>query len=149
MTARSSAPEKWLESSIEATMDLINTMDSSTIRVDKTTQKGSVIDTTRMVLGCDSSNANTSLGRLLLANPELGSRCTQLRINEKGKETPVANARTLIEIVWLLPGKKAHTFRRQSSEKVCQLLGGDLSLVSEIEARHATLQSTEQGRTTQ
>lgn len=45
--------------------------------------------------------------------------------------------------------KKAREFRRQSSEKVCRLLGGDLSLVSEIEARHATLQSTEHGRETQ
>ncbi|CAN0535077.1 unnamed protein product, partial [Ectocarpus sp. 8 AP-2014] len=57
--------------------------------------------------------------------------------------------KTLIEIVWLLPGKKAHTFRRQSSEKVCRLLGGDLSLVAEIEARHNSLQSTEEGRATQ
>lgn len=32
---------------------------------------------------------------------------------------------------------------------MCRLLGGDLSLVSEVEARHATLQSTEQGRETQ
>ncbi|CAN0563096.1 unnamed protein product, partial [Ectocarpus sp. 12 AP-2014] len=130
-------------------MDLIESMDSSTIRVDKDTKKGSVIDVIRMVLGCDSSNANTSLGRLVLAHQDLGSRCTRLKANGKGHPTPVADAKTLIEIVWLLPGKKAHAFRRQSSEKVCRLLGGDLSLVSEIEARHATLQSTEQGRETQ
>ena len=130
-------------------MDLIESMNSSTIRVDKDTKKGSVIDVIRMVLGCDSSNANTSLGRLVLAHQDLGSRCTRLKANGKGHPTPVADAKTLIEIVWLLPGKKAHAFRRQSSEKVCRLLGGDLSLVSEIEARHATLQSTEQGRETQ
>lgn len=130
-------------------MDLVESMHSSTIRADKKTQKGSVIDTIRMVLGCDSSNANTSLGRLVLANPELGARCTRLKVNGKGHPTLVANAKTLIEIVWLLPGKKAHGFRRQSSEKVCRLLGGDLSLISDIEARHATLQSTEQGRATQ
>ncbi|CAN0350729.1 unnamed protein product [Ectocarpus sp. 13 AM-2016] len=130
-------------------MDLIERMDSATIRVDKDTKKGSVMDTIRMVLRCDSSNANTSFGRLLQANAELGSRCIRSKVNGKGNETPVADAKTLIEIVWLLPGKKAHAFRRQSSEKVCRLLGGDLSLVSEIEARHATLQSTEQGRETQ
>ncbi|CAB1105060.1 unnamed protein product [Ectocarpus sp. CCAP 1310/34] len=138
-----------LKTSTEATMDLIENMHGATIRVDKNEQVGSVIDTIRMVLGGDSSAANTSLNRLILANEELGTRCTQLRINGKGKFTPVADAKTLIEIVWLLPGKKAREFRRQSSEKVCRLLGGDLSLVSEIEARHATLQSTEQGRATQ
>lgn len=134
-------------------MDLIENIDSSTIRVDKDTKKGSVLDVIKLVLGCDSSNANTSLGRLVQANPDMGSgctqRCTQLKINGKGKQTPVADAKTLIEIVWLLPGKKAHAFRRQSSEKVCRLLGGDLTLVSEIEARHGTLQGTEEGRATQ
>lgn len=134
-------------------MDLIESMDSLTIRVDKGTKKGSVLDVIKMVLGCDSSNANTSLGRLIQANPDMGygctQRCTQLRINGKGRLTPVADAKTLVEIVWLLPGKKAHTFRRQSSENVCRLLGGDLSLVFEIEARHAILQSTEEGRAAQ
>ncbi|CAM9109050.1 unnamed protein product, partial [Ectocarpus sp. 13 AM-2016] len=136
---------------------LIENIDSSTIRFDKDTKRGSVLDVIKMVLGCDSSTANTSLRRLLQDNPGLGSggpgsrcpRLPRLKINGKGNMTPVADAKTLIEIVWLLPGKKAHTFRRQSSEKVCRLLGGDLSLVSEIEARHATLQSTEEGRATQ
>ncbi|CAM9125984.1 unnamed protein product, partial [Sphacelaria rigidula] len=112
-------------------------------------QTGSAMDTIRMVLGCDSSKANTALSRLILTSPGITSQCTHLRINGKGKQTPVADAKTLIEIVWLLPGKKAREFRHQSSQKVCRLLGGDLSLVSEIEARHATLQSTEQGRATQ
>ncbi|CAM9577117.1 unnamed protein product, partial [Ectocarpus sp. 6 AP-2014] len=131
-------------------MDLVENMDTSSIRVDKDTRKGSAIDTVRMVLRGDSSAANTSLKRLIQAHPSgLGAQCSRLRINDKGNVTPVADAKTLIEIVWLLPGKKAREFRRQSSEKVCRLLGGDLSIVSEIEARHATLQSTEQGRATQ
>lgn len=130
-------------------MDLIESIESSTIRVDKNTKKGSVMDTIRMVLKCSSGTANTYLSRLFIDSPELTTRSGQIRINGKGKFTPVADAKTLIEIVWLLPGKKAREFRRQSSEKVCRLLGGDPSLVSEIEARHATLQSTEQGRETQ
>ena len=134
---------------IEGIMNVIESMDTSTIRVDKDTKTGSAIDTIRVVLGGDSSAANTSLKRLIQASAGLGARCSRLKINGKGNETPVADAKTLIEIVWLLPGKKAREFRRQSSEKVCRLLGGDLSLVSEMEARHATLQSTEQGRATQ
>ncbi|CAM9693890.1 unnamed protein product, partial [Pylaiella littoralis] len=138
------------ETSTKATMNLIESMDSLTIRVDKDTKKGSVMGRIRMVLGCDSSKATTALSRLVLAHRgDLASQCTQLRINGKGKLTPVANAKTLIEIVWLLAGKKAREFRRQSSEKVCRITGGDSTLVSEIEARHATLQSTEEGRATQ
>lgn len=107
------------------------------------------MDTIRMVLKCSSGTASTYLSGLFSTSPELNNQVCHIRINGTGKITPVADAKTLIEIVWLLPGKKAHAFRHQSSEKVCRLLGGDLSLVSEIEARHATLQSTEQGRATQ
>lgn len=32
---------------------------------------------------------------------------------------------------------------------MCRLLGGDLSLISEIEARHTTIEGTEEGRATQ
>ena len=130
-------------------MNVIESMEASTIRVDNTTKKGSAIDTVRMVLECDSSKANTALSRLNNSDASRRTQLTQLRINGKGKITPVADAKTLIEIIWLLPGKKAREFRHKSSEKVCRLLGGDLSLVSEIEARHATLQSTEEGRATQ
>ena len=130
-------------------MDVIENMEASTIRVDETTKMGSAMDTIRMVLGCNSGAANTYLTRLLETTPELTTRVGQLRMNGKGRETPVADAKTLIEIIWLLPGKKAREFRHKSSEKVCRLLGGDLSLVSEIEARHTSLQSTEDGRATQ
>ncbi|CAN0128060.1 unnamed protein product, partial [Ectocarpus sp. 12 AP-2014] len=130
-------------------MNLIESMDTSTIRVDQDTGKGSVMDTIRMVLKCSSSTATTTLNRLRMASEELVARCDQLRINGKGKFTPVADPKTLIEIIWLLPGKKAREFRSQSAEKIVRLLGGDLSLVTEIEARHATLQSTEEGRATQ
>ena len=134
---------------IYTTMNVIESMDSSTIRADKTTQNGSVMDTIRMVLACNSSAATTTLSRLLVTSPELQNNITRLKINNRGNETPVADAKTLIEIIWLLPGKKAREFRHKSSEKVCRLLGGDLSLVSEIEARHTSLQSTEEGRATQ
>ena len=75
---------KWLrklclKNSTEATMDLIESMEASTIRVDNTTKKGSAIDTVRLVLGGDSSAANTSLKRLIQANAGLGARCSRLK----------------------------------------------------------------------
>lgn len=92
---------------------------------------------------------HTYLNRLFVTSPELTTQIGQLPINKKGRETPVADAKTLIHIIWLLPGGKAQQFRRSSSEKVCRLLGGDLSLVSEIEERHASLQASDEGRSTQ
>ena len=128
---------------------IIDNVENATIRVDYATQQGSVNDVVKMVLGCDSSNANNALRRLKEDVPELGAACTQLRINGKGKLTPVADAKTLVEIVFLLPGKIARDFRRKSAAKVCRLLGGDSTLAAEIEQRRTTLQSTPEGRATQ
>ena len=117
---------------------LVDNMENSSIRVDTATKKGSVIDVARMVLGCTSSVANTYLGRLKAEASKLDTesshpldRCTQLRINGKGKLTPVADAKTLIEIIFLLPGQKASGFRRKGAKYVCRVVGGDMSLVTE------------------
>ena len=131
-------------------MDAITeNVENCSIRVDPTTQQGSVIDVVRMVLGCTSSAANTYFARMKEEGTECAQRCAQHRINGKGKLTPVADAKTLVEIVFLLPGKTAREFRRQSAAKVCRLLGGDTTLVSEIEQRRAALESTAEGRATQ
>lgn len=102
-------------------------------RVDKNTQKGSVIDIIRMVTGYQSKDATNYFNRL---STNLSTRCRQLRINGKGRETWVADAPTLVEIIWELPGKAAKAFRRTCAQYICRILGGDLSLVTEIEARN-------------
>ncbi|ACH46823.1 unknown [Feldmannia species virus] len=55
----------------------------------------------------------------------------------------------LVGIVFLLPGKIARDFRRKSAAKICRILGGDLTLISEIEQHRNALQSTSEGRATQ
>jgi hypothetical protein len=129
-------------------MDLANI--TASIRVDAATNTGSVIDVIRTVQQCNASDASTYLKRLVKdVGTELGTRCPSLRINGKGQETPCADARTLVEIVWALPGKAARHFRRTSAQTVCRVLGGDLSLVAEIEARHDELQTEEGGKAAQ
>ena len=112
------------------------------IRVDQATQKGSVNDVIALVLSTKTRNAWQSIRRLAADHPDLHARCMQLRINGKGRETPVADAPTLVEIAWLLPGKRAAQFRRQGAETVCRMLGGDLTLVDEIQHRHAQVAGT-------
>jgi hypothetical protein len=128
-------------------MDLANI--TASIRVDTATNTGSVIDVIRIVQQCSASDASTYLKRLVKdVGTELGTRCPLLRMNGKGQETPCADARTLVEIVWALPSKAAREFRRTSAQTVCRVLGGDLSLAAEIEARHDSLQ-TEGGKAAQ
>ncbi|KAL8894682.1 MAG: hypothetical protein Q9207_008442, partial [Kuettlingeria erythrocarpa] len=66
----------------------------------------------------------------------------KLKINGKGKGTPVADAATLVEILWWLPGKKVASFKRKGAETVCRILGGDLALVDDIQHRHTQVSGT-------
>jgi hypothetical protein len=94
-----------------------------------------------------ASDASTYPKRLV---KEVGTelRCPSLRFNVKGQETPCADAHTLVEIMWALPGNAAREFKRTSAQTVCRIKG-DLNLVAEIEARHNELQIEEGGKAAQ
>ena len=112
------------------------------IRVDRATQKGSVYDVVSVVTQKDNTHATQTFGRITRNNPELNPKCVKLKINGKGRETPVADAATLVEIAWLCPSRAATDFRRKGAETVCSMLGGDLSLVDDIQRRHAQVAGT-------
>ena len=112
------------------------------IRVDRATQKGSIYDVISVVTKATSAYAVRILSRIQYHYPENMTKCHKLKINGKGRETPVADAATLVEIAWLCPGKAAVTFRRKGAESVCRMLGGDLTLVDEIQRRHTQVAGT-------
>lgn len=58
----------------------------------------------------------------------------------------MSDAKTITEIIWLLPARAAKEFRRQSAETICRVLSGDTSICEEIESRCARLQGSEEGR---
>ncbi|CAM9978217.1 unnamed protein product, partial [Ectocarpus sp. 6 AP-2014] len=76
----------------------------------------------------------------------IAARVHYTQINGKGRSTPVNDAKTIVEIMWLLPTSAAKAFRRQSAEVITRVLGGDVSLCGEIEERCARLESTSEGR---
>jgi len=79
---------------------------TANIRVHLASRTGSVIDVIRLVNPETSSNqASCTFKRLATELSELAASCCQLRINGKGKLTPCADAKLLVEIVWSLPGK--------------------------------------------
>ena len=103
------------------------------IRIDKQTKQVSVLDVIRFITEFNSSDASTYLTELGKYNPQLRSKINSIRINGKDRETPVADANTIIEVIFLLPGQKANGIKRKFADYICKVLGGDLSLVSEIE----------------
>jgi hypothetical protein len=60
------------------------------------------------------------------------------------RPTPVATVMTLCEIAWLLPGLNAAIFRKEGAATLCRALGGDLTLIDEIKARHGEIAGGEE-----
>lgn len=75
------------------------------VRVDQKTRQASVIDVVKMVTRKRERYASS-----ILKNYLVDTEFTELRINDQGDKSPVADASTLIEIIWDLPGNidKAH-----------------------------------------
>ena len=105
------------------------------IRYDEASKTASVIDVAMLITDLPSNDASKYAKT---AAKQLGIKFPQLRISGKGRETPVADARTLIQIIWALPGKKARAFRVECATYICRILGGDPSMVAEMEYRAAT-----------
>lgn len=104
------------------------------IRIDKASQRASVIDVIKNICNCNPAHAGEKLSR---SGRDFTDRCAYIKINGRGHETPVADAETLVQIIWMIPGDGAKEFRLKSAEYVCRVLGADQSLAREIEMRNA------------
>ena len=65
--------------------------------------------------------------------PEVGTKCSHLKFAGRGqRDTPVTDAKGIVDIIMLLPGLQAARVRRQAAELLVRYLGGALSLVDEV-----------------
>ncbi|EFX60009.1 hypothetical protein DAPPUDRAFT_345871, partial [Daphnia pulex] len=108
-------------------------------RVDEDSNEGSILDTGEIVLGSRDTARQAWKALRDSSDPvvkDVVSRTHDaVKINGYGKPTPTAPFPVLLEIIFLLPGKRAHEFRRTCAKYIARLLSGDLSLIPEIEAR--------------
>lgn len=113
------------------------------IRFDRETKLGSVLDVIQLVTGCSQDHASQVFLRLCEHHPEVHQKKRTSKFPGRGqRETPVAPIPVLIEIAWLCNGKNAARFRREGVHVFCRALGGDLSLIDEIKARHGMMEDT-------
>ena len=99
----------------------------------------SVYDVLQLVTGCSANNCNTMFLRLVQNFPDVASLCSNFKVYGRGqKDTPVTDARGIVDIIMLLPGKAAASVRRQASDVLVRYLGGDPTLVQEIAANRFT-----------
>lgn len=97
----------------------------------------SIIDAISLLTGMCSRDAVKALSRLIQYFPEVWTRCQHFIFSGQGQRpTPVSDLATLYEILMLLPGKRAAECRRKAAQLMIRYLGGDLSLIQEVEKMH-------------
>ena len=75
--------------------------------------------------------------RLSQSYPESLSSMTNFKFSGQGqRQTPVADARTMVEIVMVLPGRTTAMYHKKEADIIVRYLGGDPNLVEEIAANH-------------
>jgi hypothetical protein len=115
------------------------------IRIDKDSKKASIIDIIQMVTG-KNADYSSQIWRNMRStlSEEIIQNVSNIKFKVPGskqKPTPSIGASGLIEIIWLLPGKSAKKFRRQSAHYICRILGGDPELIGEMESRYLATDS--------
>ena len=94
-----------------------------------------VYDVLQLVTGCSATNCSNVFSRVSEAFPEVITNCSNFKFSGRGqRETPVADARTTVEIIMVLPGRAAARVRKAAADVMVRYLGGDPSLVEEIAA---------------
>ena len=95
----------------------------------------SVIDTVALITGHSPTVCSHTLQRLKESYPEVGSDWTNFRFAGRGqRDTPVADARGIVEVIMILPGRAAGQVRKAAADVMVRYLGGDPSLVQEVAA---------------
>ena len=114
-------------------------------KTDDTPPRIGIYDVISAVTGLDGNHAGKTYRDLMQHHPEVHSTGVNFKFPGRGqRETPVTDAKGIVEIVMMLPGKRAATVRRQAAEILVRYMGGDVSLVAEIERNRAVQQALAQ-----
>ena len=97
----------------------------------------SSVDVAMAITGKCARKAAQDIGFLKNRYPDVAQNLNYVRfpdaLGHKGKkDTPVCDARGIVEIMLLLPGRHAAMVRRQAAALLVRYLGGDITLVDEV-----------------
>ena len=108
-------------------------------KTDELPPRVSVIDVAVVVTGHDANYASEAVRNIRKKCSDIHDRIgdhtfLDARGRKCGKNIPVTDVSGIVEIIMLLPGEQAAQVRRQAAELLVRYLGGDLAIISEINA---------------
>ena len=106
-------------------------------KTDEVPPRASVIDVAIAVTGHDTNYASQAVRNVCEKHPDVHEKIMDVKfpdaLGRKGqKNTPVVDAKGIVEIIMLLPGRQAARVRRQAAELLVRYLGGDLGIIDEV-----------------
>ena len=102
-------------------------------KTDETPPRVSVVDVAAVITGKDHNAAAQDLRRMSEKYPEVNAKCIDFKFPGQGqRKTRITDARGMVSVIMLLPGRHAARVRRQAADLLVRYLGGDLALVDEV-----------------
>ena len=93
-------------------------------KVDENPPLVSIIDVIAIINGKDKNQAAEDLRRISTGHPEVKAICFDFKFLAQGqRDTPVTDAKGIVEIIKLQPTKRATRVRRQATELLCWYVG--------------------------
>lgn len=97
--------------------------------------RASVLDMIAVISETATNNHSKYLSALIKQHPDVVNYIGQYKFGGQGQRaTPVTDARGLVHILMLLPGRKAANFRCFAADTLCRVLGGDETIATELRA---------------
>jgi hypothetical protein len=134
---------RFTEQLTDGVVDLFSITDDhvkKSIRYHEESRRWSIIDVISLLTG-KNANDSARVYKDMLKTGTLqaikSGVITKYQFPGRGqRDTPVAPASVMVEFVMLIPGNTTLKWRLNAVQVLCRALGGDLSLVKEIEERH-------------
>ena len=102
-------------------------------KTDENPPRISIIDVIATISGKDKNQAAEDLRRISTGRPEVKAIYFDFKLPCRGqRDTPVTDAKEIVEITMLQTTTQAAPLHRQAAELLCRYLGGDLPLVDEV-----------------
>ena len=107
-------------------------------RIRMTLQKQpAIVDSISIITRKDKRHSAEDLRRISEKSRVVDSNCVLGIFPGNSRRTPIAkDLKTLIQVIFLLPGREASLVRQAAAEIFVRFMGGDLSLIGEVQRIH-------------